>query len=144
MARLLILGPTYGGSTLPGSLLAIERYGGPLYGIARGSADEVEERGVVVATEDLEVITPEAKLPRKPSAGSMWRTLPPITMGSESIERPRSRVLEVVGSEEYDGAFVALNKHYRQPLPDLTPYTKNVIADLKELGTKALKEWLFR
>jgi len=74
----------------------------------------------------------------------MWRTLPPITMGSESIERPRSRVLEVVWSEEYDGIFVALNKHYRQPLPDLTPYTKKVIANLKELGAKALKEWLFR
>ena len=144
MARLPILGPTYGGSTSPELLPAIERYGGPLYGIARGSADEVEERGVVVATEDLEVVTPEAKLPRKPSAGSMWRTLSHTIMGSGRIEGLRSRVLEVVWSEERDGVFVALNKHYRQPLPDLTPYTKNVIADLKELGTKALKEWLFR
>jgi len=144
VARLLILGPTYRRSTSPEPLPAIERYDGPLYGIARGSAGEVEERGVVVATEYLEVVTPEAKLPRKPSAGSGWRTLPLTVMGSERMGRLRSRVLEVAGSEEYDGLFVALDKHYRQPLPDLTPYTKKVIADLKELGAKALKEWLSR
>jgi len=144
VARLLILGPTYRRSMSPELLPAIERYGGPLYGIARGSADEVEERRVVVAAEDPEVVTPEAKLLRKPPAESGWRTLPPMIVGSESIERPRSRVLEVVGSEEYDGVFVALNKRYRQPLPDLTPYTKKVIADLKGLGAKALKKWLSR
>jgi len=147
-AKLLILGPTYRRSTSPEPLPAIERYDGLLYRIVRRNMDKVKKKGVdiVIVTEDLEIITPKTKLPYKPPAGSKWRTLPPTIMDSKRIEKLRSQVLEIVRSKEYDEIFVALNKHYRQLLPDLTPYTKKVIADFKGLGekAKALKEWLSR
>jgi len=144
VAKLLILGPTYRRSTSPEPLPAIERYDGLLYRIARKNMGKVKEKGIdiVIVTEDLEVVTLETKLPHKPPAGSKWRTLPPTIMDSERIEKLRNQVLEIVRSKKYDEIFVALNKHYRQLLPDLAPYTKEVMADFEGLGAKAkaLKE----
>jgi len=148
VAKLLILGPTYRRSASPEPLPAIERYDGLLYRIVRRNMDKVKEKGmdIVIVTEDLEVVAPETKLPHKPPAGSKWKTLPPTIMSSERIEKLRNQVLEIVRGKEYDEIFVALNKHYRQRLPDLTSYTKKVIADFEGLGAKAkaLKEWLSR
>jgi len=145
MAKLLILGPSYRRSTSQELLPAIERYDGLFYRIVRRNMDKVKEKGIdiIIVTEDLELATPEIKLPYKPPMGNMWRTLPPVSRDPEKIEKLRSQILEIV-KKRYDEIFIALNKHYQTLLPDLTPYTKQTVLDLRGLGSKArtLKEWL--
>jgi len=146
MAKLLILGPSYRRNTSPEPLSAIERYNGLFYRIIENNMDKVREKRVdiITVTEDLEVVTPETKLPYKPPTGSGWRILTPATRDPEKIGKLRSQILKIVKNKEYDEVFIALNKHYQQLLPDLTPHTKKVIAGFKGLGAKAkaLKEWL--
>ncbi len=146
MARLLILGPSYRRNTSPEPLPAIERYDGLFYRIVRKNMDKMKEKGidVIIITEDLEVVTPETKLPYKPPVGSKWRTLPPTSRDPEKIEKMQRQILEIVKSRKYDEIFIALNKHYQALLPDLTPHTKKIISDFEGLGRKAksLKEWL--
>ena len=148
MAKLLILGPSYKRNPSPEPLPAIERYDGLFYRIVRRNMDKMKEKGIdiIIITEDLEVATPETKLPYKPPVGNKWKTLPPTTRDLEKIEKLRNQVLELVKSRRYDEIFIALNKHYQALLPDLTPYTKKIIATSKGLGSKAksLKEWLTR
>ena len=148
MAKLLILGPSYRRNPSPEPLPAIERYDGLFYRIVRRNMDKMKEKGIdiIIITEDLEVATPETKLPYKPPVGNKWKTLPPTTRDLEKIEKLRNQVLELVKSRRYDEIFIALNKHYQALLPDLTPYTKKIIATSKGLGSKAksLKEWLTR
>jgi len=148
MAKLLILGPSYRRSTSPEPLPAIERYDGLFYRIVRGNMDKVKEKGIdiIIITEDLEVATPETRLPYKPPVGNKWRTMSPASKDPEKIEKLRSRILEIVKNKRYDEIFIALNKHYQALLPDLTPYTTKIISNFKGLGIKAksLKEWLSR
>jgi len=101
---------------------------------------------VIIVTEDLEVVSPETEISCRPPAGERWRSMPPATRDPERIERLQKRVLEIVRGREYEEVFVALNKHYRQLLPDLTPHAKRVIAGFMGLGrgARALKEWLSR
>lgn len=140
VAKLPILSPSYRGNTSPEPIPAIERYGGPLYRVVRDGTD-VREKDVyvVTVTEDLGLVSPGARIPRKSSTGNKRRTVPPATRDPGKL---RNRILEIVKSEEYDKVFIALNKHYRQLLPDLTPHTRKLIADFKGLGAKALKERL--
>lgn len=116
--------------------------------VTKRNVDKIREESVdiTVITEDLELVTPEAKLLYKPLTGDKWRTLPPTTKDPEKVEKLRSQILEIVKSRRYDEIFIALNKYYRALLPDLTPYAKKVIATLSGLGSKAkeLKEWLIR
>jgi len=148
LAKLLILGPSYKRNPSPEPLPAIERYDGLFYRIVRRNMDKMKEKGIdiIIITEDLEVATPETKLPYKPPVGNKWKTLPPTTRDLEKIEKLRNQVLELVKSRRYDEIFIALNKHYQALLPDLTPYTKKIITTSKGLGSKAksLKEWLTR
>jgi len=108
--------------------------------------DKVKEKciDVIIITEDLEVATPETRLPYKPPVGNRWKTMPPASKDPEKIEKLRSRILEMVKNKRYDEIFIALNKHYQALLPDLTPYTTKIISNFKGLGPKAksLKEWL--
>ena len=146
MAKLLILGPSYRRNTSPELLPAIERYDGLFYRIVRRNMDKVKEKGIdiIIITEDLELVTPETKLPYKPPVGNKWRTMPPVSRNPEKIEKLRNQILEMVKSRKYDEIFIVLNKHYQALLPDLTPYTKKIIATSRGLGSKAkeLKEWL--
>ena len=148
LAKLLILGPSYRRNTSPEPIPAIECYNGLFYRIIKNSMGKVREKGidVVIVTEDLEVISPETKILCKPPAGEKWKTMPPTIKDSEKIEKLQSQILEIVKNRVYDEVFIALNKHYQQLLPDLTPHTKKVIAGFKGLGAKAkaLKEWLSR
>lgn len=144
MAKLLILGPSYWRNTSQEPLPAIERYDGVFYRIVRRNVGKVEEKGIdiIIVTEDLEVVAPETKLPYKPLVGDRWRTTPPTTRDPEKIEKLRNQILEIVKNKRYDEIFIALNRHYQQILPDLTPYTREIMADFKGLGPKAssLKE----
>ena len=146
MAKLLILGPSYRRNASPEPLPAMERYDGLFYRIIKRNMNKVREKGIdiFIITEDLELVTPETKLPYKPPVGNKWRTLPPTTRDPEKVEKLRSQILEIVRNRKYDEIFIALNKHYQALLPDLTPYTKKVITSSKGLGSKAkeLKEWL--
>jgi len=148
MAKLLILGPSYRRNTSPEPLPAIERYDGLFYRIIRRNMDKVKEKGIdiIIITEDLELATPETKLPYKPPVGNKWRTLPPTTRDPEKVEKLRNQILEIVKNKRYDEIFIALNKHYQALLPDLAPHTKKIISDFEGLGPKAksLKEWLSR
>jgi len=146
MAKLLILGPSYKRNPSPEPLPAIERYDGLFYRIVRRNMDKAKKKGIdiIIITEDLELAAPETKLPYKPPVGNKWKTLPPTAKDPEKIEKLRNQILEIVKSKRYDEIFIALNKHYQQLLPDLTPYTKKIISDFEGLGPKAksLKEWL--
>jgi len=146
MAKLLILGPSYRRNTSPEPLPAVERYDGLFYRIVRRNMDKVKKKDIdiIIITEDLELVTPETKLPYKPPVGNKWRTIPPTAKDPEKIEKLRNQILEIVKSKKYDEIFIALNKYYQALLPDLTPYAKKIIADSKGLGSKAktLKQWL--
>jgi len=146
MAKLLILGPSYRRDPSPDPLPAIERYDGLFYRIVRKYVDKLKEKDVdvIIITEDLDIVTPETKLPYKPPVGESWRSLPPIKKDPEKVELLRRRILELVERRKYEEIFIALNKHYRELLPDLTVHTKKVIASFKGIGPKAqaLKQWL--
>jgi hypothetical protein len=146
MAKLLILGPSYRRNPAPEPVPAIERYDGLFYRIIRRNMDKIKEKyiDIIIITEDLEVVTPETKLPYKPPIGSKWKTLPSASRNPEKTEEIRSKILKIVKSRKYDEIFIALNRHYQALLPDLTPYTKKIIARFEGLGPKAksLKEWL--
>ncbi|RLE92226.1 MAG: hypothetical protein DRN04_10845 [Thermoprotei archaeon] len=146
MARLLILGPSYRRNPSPEPLPAIERYDGLFYRIVRRHVNKLREKDidVIIITEDLDVVTPETKLPYKPPVGESWRSLPPIRKDPERVELLKSRILELVRERRYEEIFIALNKHYQELLPDLTAYTRKVIASFKGMGPKAqaLKKWL--
>ena len=146
MAKLLILGPSYRRNPSPEPLPAIERYDGLFYRIVRRNMDKVKEKDIdiIIIAEDLEVATPETRLPYKPPVGNKWRTIPPTSRDPEKIEKLQSQILEIVKSKRYDEIFITLNKYYQALLLDLTPYAKKIIANSKGLGAKAksLKEWL--
>lgn len=146
MARLLILGPSYRRNPSPEPLPAIERYDGLFYRIVRRQMNRLREKDIdiIILTEDLDIVTPETKLPYKPPVGESWRSLPPIKKDPKKIELLRSRILELIRRREYEEIFVALNKRYQKLLPDLKAYTRKVLANFKGLGPKAqaLKQWL--
>ena len=146
MAKLLILGSSYRRNPSPEPLPAIERYDGQFYRIVRKYMDKLREKNidVIIITEDLDVVTPEMKLPYKPPTGERWGLFQPRVKDSEKVRRLQEQILEIVKSKRYDEIFVALNKYYRQLLPDLTPYANKVIAYSKGFGEKMryLKEWL--
>ena len=148
MAKLLILGPSYRRNPSPEPLPAIERYDGQFYRIVRKYMDELREKDVdvIIITEDLDVVTPEMKLPYKPPTGDQWKVFQPSVKDSEKVRKLQEQILEVVKSKRYDEIFIALNRYYRQLLPDLTPYANKVIAYSKGFGKKMryLKEWLTR
>ena len=146
MPKLLILGPSFRRNPNPQPIPAIERYDGLLYRIVRKHMDKLEEKGidVIIITEDLDVVTPQTKLPYKPPVGVNWKGPPPIKKDLKKIEMLRNRILKLVREKRYEEIFIALNKRYRALLPDLTAYTDKVIASFKGIGPKAqaLKQWL--
>jgi len=146
MAKLLILGPSFRRNPDPNPLPALERYDGLFYRIVRKYSRELEKKGidVIIVTEDLEVVTPETKLPYKPPAGDKWRSLPPASRDAERVERLRRHLLELLEGKRYEEVFVALNRHYQALLPDLAPYSGKVLTRFKGIGPKAeaLKKWL--
>ncbi len=148
MAKLLILGPSYRRNTASEPLPAIERYDGVFYRIVRSNMGKVKEKNIdiIIITEDLNIATPETKLPYKPPVGDKWRTLPPVTKDTEKIRELQKQILEIVENKKYDEIFIALNRYYKALLPNLSPYTRNILAEFKGLGPKAraLKQWLFK
>jgi len=148
MAKLLILGPSYRRNPSPEPLPAIERYDGLFYRIVRRYMDKLREKDidVVIITEELDVVTPETKLPYKPPVGESWRSIPPITKDPEKVELLRRRILELVKERKYEEVFVTLNRHYQALLPNLTTYVGKIIVHFKGIGSKAqaLKQWLLR
>jgi len=148
MPKLLILGPSYRRNPSPEPLPAIERYDGLFYRMVRKYIDKLKEKDidVIIVTEDLDVVTPETKLPYKPPVGESWKTLPLIEKDPEKVKLLRNQILELAKEREYEEIFVALNKHYQTLLPDLTPYSRRIIASFRGIGPKAqaLKRWLLR
>ena len=146
MPKLLILGPSFRRNPNPQLIPAIERYDGIFYRIVRKYADKLREKDidVIIITEDLDVVTPDTKLPYKPPKGESWKSLPPAEKDPEKIEALKSRILKLVEKRKYEEIFIALNRHYRALLPDLTAHTKKVIASFRGIGPKAqaLKQWL--
>lgn len=62
----------------------------------------------------------------------------------ERMEEFRRRLLELVELSWYNEVFVALNRSFRQVMPDLSPYVGRVLAEFPGFGPKAqaLKNWL--
>ena len=139
MRKLLILGPSYQRNPNPEPIPAIERYNGIFYKIVRKHMDKVKEKNIdiIIITENLDIVTSETKLPYKPPIGETWKTLPPITKNPERIEKLRKQILEIVENKKYDEIFITLNKYYQALLPNLTPYTKKIIAISKGSCSKA-------
>jgi len=148
MPKLLILGPSYRRNPSPEPLPAIERYDGLFYRIVRKYIDKLKEKDidVIIVTEDLDVVTPETKLPYKPPVGESWKTLPPIEKDPEKIKLLRIQILKLIERRRYEEIFVALNRYYQALLPDLAAYTGKIIASFRGIGPKAqaLKQWLLR
>ena len=146
MPKLLILGPSYRRNPSPEPLPAIERYDGLFYRIVRKYIDKLKEKDidVIIVTEDLDVVTPETKIPYKPPVGESWKTLPPIEKDPEKIKLLRIQILKLIERRRYEEIFIVLNKYYQELLPDLTVYTKKIIVSFKGIGPKAqaLKQWL--
>lgn len=144
MAKLLILGPTYRRNPSPEPLPAIERYDGIFYKIVRKYMDKVREKGIeiLIVTEDLEVVTPDTPLPYKPPKGNHWKTLPPAR--TERTVKLQTKIAELLKGKHYDEIFIALNKYYRNLLPDLKTHTKRVLSQFSGIGPKAqaLKKWI--
>ena len=148
MPKLLILGPSYRRNPSPEPLPAIERYDGLFYRIVRKYIDKLKEKDidVIIVTEDLDVVTPETKLPYKPPVGESWRSLPPVKRNPKKTEMLRNQILKIVRGRKYEEIFIALNRHYRALLPDLTAYTGKVVFSFRGMEPKAqaLKQWLSR
>ena len=148
MPKLLILGPSYRRNPSPEPLPAIERYDGLFYRIVRKYIDKIKEKDidVIIVTEDLDIVTPEMKLPYKPPVGERWKTLPPIEKDPEKVKLLRNQILKLVKERRYEEIFVALNRYYQVLLPDLAAYTGKMIVSFKGIGPKAqaLKQWLLR
>ena len=139
LAKLLILGPSYRRNPSPEPLPAIERYDGLFYRIIRRNIDAAKKKNIdiIIITEDLEIVTPETMLPYRPPIGEKWKTMPPMSKDPIKIEKLRNKILELIKSKKYDEIFIALNKYYQALLPDLSSYTKMILADFKGLGPKA-------
>jgi len=139
MVKLLILDPSYRRNTAQEPLSAIERHDGLFYRIVRRNMGEARGKDVdlIAIAEDLELTTPETKLPNKRPIGNKWRTLPPVSKDPEKIKKLRSQILKTVKSKRCDETFIALNKHYHALLPDLTPYTKKMTTASRGLDSKS-------
>ncbi|RLF13932.1 MAG: hypothetical protein DRN06_07890, partial [Thermoprotei archaeon] len=56
------------------------------------------------------------------------------------------KLITLLMAKKYEEIFIALNKHYRKLLPDLTPYAKRIHAEFSGFGNKAeaLKRWIIK
>ena len=147
MSKLLILGPSFRRNADPQLLPAIERYDGIFYKIVRKYMDKIRKKGIdiLILTEDLDLIPPETLLPYNPPIGEKWTSISPHKHLKEiKCKKIQEKLIKLLKTKHYDEIFIALNRHYRKLLPDLTPYTKHILSNFKGIGPKAqaLKKWI--
>lgn len=139
MSKLLILGPSFRRNADPQLLPAIERYDGIFYKIVRKYMDKIKKKiDILILTEDLDLISSETLLSYKPPIGEKWSKLILQKHLKEiKCKKIQEKLIKIVKTKHYDEIFIALNRHYRKLLPDLTPYIKHILSNFKGIGSKA-------
>jgi len=111
--KLVIMPPSYKRKMSGGVLPAIEMYDGVLYRVLRANMPK-EGVDVVILTEELQLISGDARVPYKPPAGKRgWSGYGPASIPEEVVKQNLEYLRTLLESRKYDEVFVALGERWR-------------------------------
>ena len=130
-------------------LPAVEMYDGVLYQVLRANIPK-EGVDVIILTEELELISGDARVSYKPPKGDRrWSGFSPVKVPEDVVRRNLEYLKKLFESGKYDEVFVALGRHWRGAIAGIDELAKKMGVRVlyisgKGLGSyqASLKRWL--